>query len=210
MFIGSRVRELRKAKGLTQQDLADMINVTKVSVCCYEKGTRTPNLDTFVDLINALDTTAAYLLGMDSVVVAENEEDYKVVLPKEDIQIINEIRKTDEAIGKAIGEENYSSKIFRFPNGFMSKSYRKRKDRAEELLKEMNYSYLDWNCLNNDSIRKYSKFQLVENLKKSAKDKDILIILMHDTKDVSNSSEALEDSIKYLKSKGYQFKNFYD
>ena len=92
----------------------------------------------------------------------------------------------------------------------MSKSYRKRKDRAEELLKEMNYSYLDWNCLNNDSIRKYSKFQLVENLKKSAKDKDILIILMHDTKDVSNSSEALEDSIKYLKSTGYKFKNFYD
>ena len=32
MFIGSRVRELRKAKGLTQQDLADMINVTKVFV----------------------------------------------------------------------------------------------------------------------------------------------------------------------------------
>ncbi len=90
MFIGSRVRELRKAKGLTQQDLADMINVTKVSVCCYEKGTRTPNLDTFVDLINALDTTSAYLLGMDNVVVAENEEDYKVVFPKEDIQIINE------------------------------------------------------------------------------------------------------------------------
>ena len=73
MFIGSRVRELRKSKGLTQQDLADMINVTKVSVYCYEKGTRTPNLDTFVDLINALDTTAAYLLGMDNVVVAENE-----------------------------------------------------------------------------------------------------------------------------------------
>ena len=98
MFIGSRVRELRKAKGLTQQDLADMINVTKVSVCCYEKGTRTPNLDTFVDLINALDTTSAYLLGMDNVVVAENEEDYKVVLPKEDIQIINEIRKNPKLV----------------------------------------------------------------------------------------------------------------
>ena len=98
MFIGSRVRELRKAKGLTQQDLADMINVTKVSVCCYEKGTRTPNLDTFVDLINALDTTAAYLLGMDNVVVAENEEDYMVVLPKEDIQIINEIRKNPKLV----------------------------------------------------------------------------------------------------------------
>lgn len=132
------------------------------------------------------------------------------ILYKNDETFINEIKKTDEAISKAIGEENYSSKIFRFPNGFMSKSYRKRKDRAEILLKEMNYSYIDWNCLNNDSIRKYSKNQLVDNLKKSSKNKDILIILMHDTKDVSNSSEALEDSIKYLKSKGYKFNNFYD
>ena len=47
---------------------------------------------------NALDTTAAYLLGMDNVVVAENEEDYKVVLPKEDIQIINEIRKNPKLV----------------------------------------------------------------------------------------------------------------
>ena len=92
----------------------------------------------------------------------------------------------------------------------MSPNNKAKKKEAVRLLKEMNYTYIDWNCLNNDSIRKYSKFQLVENLKKSAKDKDILIILMHDTKDVSNSSEALEDSIKYLKSKGYKFKNFYD
>lgn len=98
MFLGTRVRKLRKEKGLTQQELADMINVTKVSICCYEKGVRTPNLDTFVDLINSLGTTPAYLLGMDNVVVAEDEEDYKVYLPKEDIQIINEIRKNPKLI----------------------------------------------------------------------------------------------------------------
>ena len=33
---------------------------------------------------------------------------------------------------------------------------------------------------------------------------------MHDTKDVSNSSEALKESIQYLKSEGYEFKNFYN
>ena len=30
MFVGQRVNTLRKAKNLTQQNLADMINVTKV------------------------------------------------------------------------------------------------------------------------------------------------------------------------------------
>ncbi len=33
---------------------------------------------------------------------------------------------------------------------------------------------------------------------------------MHDTKDVSDSSLALKDSISYLKSQGYVFKNLYD
>ena len=36
----------------------------------------------------------------------------------------NEIKDTDEAIGKAIGIENYSSHIFRFPNGYMSPIYK--------------------------------------------------------------------------------------
>ena len=74
----------------------------------------------------------------------------------------------------------------------------------------MNYTYIDWNCLNNDSVKKYSSSQLLNNLIKSSQNKDILVILMHDTKDVSNSSIVLKDSIKYLKDKGYIFKNFYD
>ena len=65
-------------------------------------------------------------------------------------------------------------------------------------------------CINNDSVKKYSSSQLLNNLKKSSKNKNTLVILMHDTKDVSNSSLVLEASIKYLKSQGYTFQNFYD
>lgn len=98
ILFGSRIKELRKAKGLTQQKLADLINVTKVSVCCYEKGTRTPNLDTFIDLVNVLGTSPDYLLGRDIKVVSENEEDYVMKLPKEDIQIIREMQKNEKLI----------------------------------------------------------------------------------------------------------------
>ena len=73
----------------------------------------------------------------------------------------------------------------------------------------MNYTYIDWNCLNNDSIKKYSSNQLLNNLKKSCKNKNTLVVLMHDTKDVSNSSLVLKDSISYLRSQGYTFRNFY-
>ncbi|MBO6145541.1 MAG: helix-turn-helix transcriptional regulator [Bacilli bacterium] len=98
MILGSRIKELRKKKGLTQQQLADLINVTKVSICCYEKGNRTPNLETFIDLINVLDTTPEYLLGMDTKVAADGDGDYIINLPKEDIQIIQELRKNDKLI----------------------------------------------------------------------------------------------------------------
>lgn len=98
ILFGSRIKELRKAKGLTQQNLADLINVTKVSVCCYEKGTRTPNLDTFIDLVNVLGTSPDYLLGRDTKVACEGEEDYIMTLPREDIQIIREMQKNEKLI----------------------------------------------------------------------------------------------------------------
>lgn len=108
MFVGSRVKELRKAKGLTQQQLADMINVTKVSICCYEKGTRFPNIETFCDLVRCLETTPNYLLGMDVNVVAESEEPYVMSIQKEELELIKECRNYP----KIVKEINESPKRF--------------------------------------------------------------------------------------------------
>lgn len=132
------------------------------------------------------------------------------LLYKTEESFVEEIKKTDKAISNAIGIANYYSYVFRFPNGFMAPSYKDKKKKSAVILEKMGYVYVDWNCLNNDSMKKYTPSQLLNNLKKSAKDKKALIILMHDTKDASNSSEVLEESIRYLKSEGYIFKNFYD
>lgn len=118
----------------------------------------------------------------------------------------SEILKTDEVISDAIGIKNYHSHIFRFPNGSKSSSYSSIKQKCKNYLKDIGYCYIDWNALNNDSIKKYSSSQLVNNLKNSCKNKNSLVILMHDTSDVSKSYEALEDSIKYLISENYTFK----
>lgn len=123
---------------------------------------------------------------------------------------IKEIQDTDKEIGNAIGVQDYCSHIFRFPNGFISPNYKTKKKKAVELLSSINYTYVDWNCLNNDSIRKYSKQQLLNNLKKSSKNKGTLIILMHDTTYVNDTASILKESITYLKSEGYEFHNFYD
>lgn len=132
------------------------------------------------------------------------------LLYKSSDSFLTEVKKTDLAIGNAIGVPDYCSHLFRFPNGFMSPSNKAKKKEAVKLLQNIDFNYIDWNCLNNDSVKKYSSSQLLNNLIKSSKNKDVLVILMHDTKDVSNSSLVLKDSIRYLKDNGYIFKNFYD
>ena len=132
------------------------------------------------------------------------------ILYKSSESFISEVKKTDLAIGKAIGIEDYCSHIFRFPNGFMAPLYKSQKEKAVLLLLEMNYTYIDWNCLNKDSERKYTNTQLLNNLKQSCENKNTLVVLMHDTKDVNNSSLVLKESIDHLRREGYEFRNFYE
>lgn len=129
---------------------------------------------------------------------------------KDEESFLEEITDTDKEIANAIGKDNYCSHIFRFPNGFLAPLYKKQKNSLVGSLSKIDYYYIDWNCLNKDSERKYSNSQLLNNLKKSSKGKNTLVILMHDTGDVNNTYDVLKDSIKYLKLNGYIFKNFYE
>ncbi len=123
---------------------------------------------------------------------------------------INEITSTDEAISEALGIKDYCSHVFRFPEGYMTNKYKAQKEKGLLALKELDYVYVDWNCLNKDSETKCSNNQLINNLIKSSKNKTSLVVLMHDTGDVNNTNEVLKTSIEYLKNKGYEFRNFYD
>lgn len=94
MFNGRILKELRISAGLTQQELGDMVNVTKVSICGYEKNNRIPNLETLMDLAEVLNTTPNYLLGIDkTITINEDNEEYNVSISKKDIEIIKELKK---------------------------------------------------------------------------------------------------------------------
>lgn len=96
MFIGSRIREQRKKLHMTQEDLGKLINVTKVSICCYENGTRTPTLDTLKVLAETFNVDINYLLGNDSYEIAEENPPYGIYMSKEEIEFIKEIRKNNK------------------------------------------------------------------------------------------------------------------
>ena len=56
-FTGTRLRDLRKQNGLTQQELADRAELTKGFISQLEQGQVTPSLVTLFDLIECLGTT---------------------------------------------------------------------------------------------------------------------------------------------------------
>ena len=100
MIIGERIKLARKEKHLSQQELGDLLGVTKVSVCGYEKGVRIPTIENFIQLLDVLDLTPDYLLGRDVNVVSEDEEPYTVKMANEDITIIKEIKNNSELYRK--------------------------------------------------------------------------------------------------------------
>ena len=93
MLLAKRIKELRKEKDLTQEDLGKLINVTKVSICCYENGTRIPSLETIVALANAFEVSLDDLLGREKEIVVDDEQ--KIRMSKEEVEFIKEIRKSE-------------------------------------------------------------------------------------------------------------------
>ena len=60
--LGRRIRLTRKKRGLSQNVLSEMIDKTPAFLSYIEGGSKCMSLDTFVDLVNALNTTADDLL----------------------------------------------------------------------------------------------------------------------------------------------------
>lgn len=58
-----KLREERKKRGMTQQEVADKIGINRGSYSNWENGKREPTLDNIIKLANILDVTVDYLLG---------------------------------------------------------------------------------------------------------------------------------------------------
>lgn len=93
MFLEKRIKEKRIAKEMTQEDLGNLLNVSKVSVCNWEKGSKKPSTKNLIQLSKVLNTTIDYLIGSDVYAVSEDNQKYGVMLANEELSIIEELRK---------------------------------------------------------------------------------------------------------------------
>lgn len=62
MNIGEKIYQLRKAKGYSQEELAELLGVTRQAVSKWELGSSTPELDSVVELAKLFGVTTDYLL----------------------------------------------------------------------------------------------------------------------------------------------------
>ena len=94
--IGARIKAARERVHLTQEQLAEIIDISPTHMSVIERGVKTPKLDTFVRIANALGVcTDALLQG---VVVPANES----ILAELSVRIGRLPQKDQERILNAI------------------------------------------------------------------------------------------------------------
>ena len=104
--LGRRVRELRHARGWTQEQLAERAVLSYKFIGEIERGTVNPTLSTLVSLADALDTAVSKLF-------AEAEQksppDY-VTVSRRKLQMVREAART---LGQAIDETDFEPRLIR-------------------------------------------------------------------------------------------------
>ena len=84
-MLNENIKALRKSKGLSQQDLANKLNVVRQTISKWEQGLSVPDSDLLITLSAALETPVSTLLGE---TVTESEVDTIKAL-SEKLEIIN-------------------------------------------------------------------------------------------------------------------------
>ncbi|WP_321388946.1 helix-turn-helix domain-containing protein [uncultured Enterococcus sp.] len=70
-----RLKQRRTEKKMTQQALADLVGVNRVTYTNWENGKREPELDKVIELAAELNTTVDYLLGNSDINLLDTSKD---------------------------------------------------------------------------------------------------------------------------------------
>ena len=84
-MLNENIKEIRKAKGLSQQELAVKLNIVRQTVSKWEQGLSVPDADLLIALSQALETPVSTLLGEP---VMESEAD-RLQAISEKLEVIN-------------------------------------------------------------------------------------------------------------------------
>jgi transcriptional regulator with XRE-family HTH domain len=92
-YIGERIKAKRLASSLKQEDLADLVGLTRSSIAQIEAGRQAPSVYLLYQLGNALKTTLFELLPVDEF---DPLSSGRVVEKDEIVDILNKVKGDDE------------------------------------------------------------------------------------------------------------------
>lgn len=131
---------------------------------------------------------------------------YSLLYPNRTVDVdafMNDLKKNDNLLKSILGND-FSTRLIRMPGGHASWSETKHLD---QVLESKGLFQTDWNALNGDAEgRDFSKEYLLDKLKETVGDQDVIIVLMHDTDAKKGTVEYLQNAIDYLKSEGFVFR----
>lgn len=91
MEFGNRLKELRQQRGLTQADLAHLLDLGPTAISNYEANRNEPAFDKLVQLANYFEVSCDYLLGMSDKYLPVQGE----VIDKDILEIFNLYQEMD-------------------------------------------------------------------------------------------------------------------
>lgn len=100
----NRIRELRKAKNLTQGDLAKMLNTTTSNVSGWECGKWQPDNEALIKLAEIYNVSVDYLLGREEITEEERAAGASATKKISITPIEDEMLYVFREVGKTRGE----------------------------------------------------------------------------------------------------------
>lgn len=132
--------------------------------------------------------------------------DYNILYPGRTLNLesFKEDFNKNTKLLKAILGDDFSTRVIRCPGGYMSW---KGMNQLDGYLNDNNMTYIDWNALSKDAEgKKKNADELFQNAVDTSKNKEIVVLLMHDTYGKEETAKSLPKIIEYFKNSGYEFK----
>ncbi|MFR7590886.1 MAG: helix-turn-helix domain-containing protein [Longibaculum sp.] len=93
MDFGMKLQDLRKAKGLSQEALAEKLNVSRQAVSKWESGVGYPEMDKLILLSDLFGVTIDYLIKDQNETLIQNEQESKYFMSHEKLQEYMQFKK---------------------------------------------------------------------------------------------------------------------
>lgn len=74
-----RLKQLREDLGITQDELAKMLNLTQSTIAYYESGRKMPTLENAIIITKIFNTSLDYLVGISNCQTSENIKENQIL-----------------------------------------------------------------------------------------------------------------------------------